>query len=109
TARAAEAAHLVGQIDDPVARGVDVEHRRVHRTTDYDRGAADHRRRQPASTSQPKPLERRKSDMRAVIVGSELVRRMIPKIARIAADTNVIARECRLNQLSVRVSLPMAR
>ena len=46
--------------------------------------------------------------MRAVSVGSESVSRMMPNTARIAADTSVIAREWRLNQSSVRVSLPIA-
>ena len=47
--------------------------------------------------------------MRAVTVGSESVSRITPNTARIAAETSVIARECRLNQSSVRVSLPIAR
>src|SRR5262249_40367631 len=131
-ARAAELTHVAGQVDDPVARRVDVEQRRVHGVRAYDHpdlrrnesfaDSSRHfdesflrmqpvalRRAQPASTSQPKPLSRRNVDMCAVTVDSESVRRTTPNTARIAADTSVIARECRLNQFMVRVSLPMAR
>ena len=47
--------------------------------------------------------------MRAVSVGRESVSRMTPKTASTAAETSVMAREWRLNQSRVRVSLPIAR
>ena len=63
-------------------------------------------RRRPASRSR---WSASASDMRAVSVGSESVSRMRPNTASIAAENSVIARECRLNHSSVRVSLPIAR